>query len=72
MIGRVVANGIGGGIKHKYHWVKWLRDGPTEGPPKEEKVIEVIFRLINELILVFNQLLTIMKNVGFERWLQIS
>lgn len=41
--GRVVANGIGGGIKHKYHWIKWVRDGPTEGPPQVEKVIEVMF-----------------------------
>lgn len=41
--GRVVANGIGGGIKHKYHWIKWVRDGPAEGPPKVEKVVEVLF-----------------------------
>ncbi|OWR49954.1 large ribosomal subunit protein uL2m [Danaus plexippus] len=40
--GRVVAKGIGGGIKHKYHWINWVRDGPTEGPPQEEKVIEII------------------------------
>ncbi|XP_013183664.1 large ribosomal subunit protein uL2m [Amyelois transitella] len=40
--GRVVAKGIGGGIKHKYHWIDWLRDGPTEGPPQEEKVIQVM------------------------------
>uniref|UniRef100_A0A182T0J4 Uncharacterized protein n=1 Tax=Anopheles maculatus TaxID=74869 RepID=A0A182T0J4_9DIPT len=39
--GRLVAKGIGGGIKHKYHWVKWVRDGPSEGPPQIEKVIEV-------------------------------
>lgn len=41
--GRVVANGIGGGIKHKYHWIKWIRDGPKDlsEPPKEEKVLEV-------------------------------
>lgn len=39
--GRVVAKGIGGGIKHKYHWVAWIRDGPTEGPPQEEKVMQV-------------------------------
>lgn len=38
--GRVVAKGIGGGIKHKYHWINWIRDGPTEGPPQEEKVIQ--------------------------------
>ncbi|XP_008548230.2 39S ribosomal protein L2, mitochondrial [Microplitis demolitor] len=41
--GRLVAIGIGGGIKHKYHWIKWNRDGPTDPslPPKEEKVLEV-------------------------------
>lgn len=35
--------GIGGGIKHKYHWINWKRDGPTDlnEPPKEEKVLEV-------------------------------
>lgn len=41
--GRIVVKGIGGGIKHKYHWIKWVRDGPTEGPPQEEKVIDVLF-----------------------------
>ncbi|EGI57661.1 PREDICTED: 39S ribosomal protein L2, mitochondrial [Acromyrmex echinatior] len=41
--GRIVAKGIGGGIKHKYHWIKWIRDGPEDlnEPPKEEKVLEV-------------------------------
>ncbi|XP_011880716.1 PREDICTED: 39S ribosomal protein L2, mitochondrial [Vollenhovia emeryi] len=41
--GRVVAKGIGGGIKHKYHWINWFRDGPKDlnEPPKEEKVLEV-------------------------------
>lgn len=41
--GRVIAKGIGGGIKHKYHWIKWVRDGPTDlnVKPKEEKVLEV-------------------------------
>ncbi|KAK1122746.1 hypothetical protein K0M31_009188 [Melipona bicolor] len=41
--GRVVAKGIGGGIKHKYHWVQWIRDGPTDlnVPPKEDKVLAV-------------------------------
>ncbi|XP_018310964.1 39S ribosomal protein L2, mitochondrial [Mycetomoellerius zeteki] len=41
--GRVVAKGIGGGIKHKYHWIKWIRDGPEDlnEPPKEEKVLQV-------------------------------
>lgn len=35
--------GIGGGIKHKYHWIKWFRDGPKglDEPPKEEKVLDV-------------------------------
>ncbi|KAF9422490.1 hypothetical protein HW555_001888 [Spodoptera exigua] len=40
--GRVIAKGIGGGIKHKFHWIEWLRDGPKEGPPQEEKVIQVM------------------------------
>nr|CAD7442315.1 unnamed protein product [Timema bartmani] len=40
--GRVVAKGIGGGIKHKYHWIDWIRDGPKEGPPILEEVIEVL------------------------------
>ncbi|XP_034949906.1 39S ribosomal protein L2, mitochondrial [Chelonus insularis] len=41
--GRKVCIGIGGGIKHKYHWIKWKRTGPTdpEAAPKEEKVLEV-------------------------------
>ena len=25
--GRMIAKGIGGGIKHKYHWIKWVRNG---------------------------------------------
>lgn len=45
-LGRVVAKGIGGGIKHKYHWIDWLRDGSTEGPPQEEKVIQVFIIFI--------------------------
>lgn len=32
--GRVVVKGIGGGIKHKYHWIDWKRVGPKEGPPQ--------------------------------------
>ncbi|EAA07137.2 AGAP010450-PA [Anopheles gambiae str. PEST] len=40
--GRLIAKGIGGGIKHKYHWIKWVRDGPAEGPPQIEKVVDVI------------------------------
>lgn len=42
-IGRLVVKGIGGGIKHKYHWIKWVRDGPTDikEPPREDKVLEV-------------------------------
>ncbi|CAL7938057.1 unnamed protein product [Xylocopa violacea] len=41
--GRLVAKGIGGGIKHKYHWIKWARDGPTDinVPPKESKVLAI-------------------------------
>lgn len=42
--GRLVAKGIGGGIKHKYHWVRWIRDGPTDlnEPPKQSKVLAII------------------------------
>lgn len=40
--GRKVCEGIGGGIKHKYHWIKWLRDGPDQGPPQEEKVLRIM------------------------------
>lgn len=40
--GRVAVKGIGGGIKHKYHWIKWIRDGPTENPPQEEKVLQIL------------------------------
>ncbi|KAL7018641.1 hypothetical protein ACKWTF_010842 [Chironomus riparius] len=41
--GRVVAKGIGGGIKFKYHWIKFERDGPTEDvPPREEKVLQIL------------------------------
>lgn len=40
--GRVVCKGIGGGIKHKYHWIEWKREGPTEGPPQLEKVMRII------------------------------
>lgn len=35
--------GIGGGIKHKYHWIQYARDGPKEGPPIVEKVLDVLF-----------------------------
>lgn len=41
--GRIVAKGIGGGLKHKFHWIKWNREGPLDGPPQVEKVIDVIF-----------------------------
>lgn len=41
--GRMVAKGIGGGIKHKFHWIKWVRDGPLEGAPQVEKVVDVLF-----------------------------
>lgn len=40
--GRVVAKGIGGGIKHKFRWIKWIRDGPTDGTAQEERVIEIL------------------------------
>ncbi|XP_018322266.1 39S ribosomal protein L2, mitochondrial [Agrilus planipennis] len=40
--GRLVVKGIGGGIKHKYHWIAWKREGPKEGPPQVERVIKVI------------------------------
>jgi large subunit ribosomal protein L2 len=40
--GRVVAKGIGGGIKHKYHWIAWIRSGPKEGNPVEERVIQIM------------------------------
>lgn len=40
--GRLVVKGIGGGIKHKYHWIDWKRVGPKEGPPIVEKVIKII------------------------------
>lgn len=40
--GRLIAKGIGGGIKQKYHWIKWVRNGPAEGAPQVEKVIDVI------------------------------
>nr|CAI5853116.1 unnamed protein product [Callosobruchus analis] len=40
--GRMVVKGIGGGIKHKYHWIDWKRLGPTEGPPMEERVLQII------------------------------
>lgn len=40
--GRLTVKGIGGGIKHKYHWIWWNRRGPVEGPPQTEKVIKII------------------------------
>lgn len=41
--GRVVAKGIGGGIKHKYHWIDWIRIGPAEGPPQVKYDILTFF-----------------------------
>lgn len=38
-----MCKGIGGGIKHKFHWVQYVRDGPAEGPPQVERVLDVIF-----------------------------
>ncbi|XP_072379260.1 large ribosomal subunit protein uL2m [Diabrotica undecimpunctata] len=41
--GRMVVKGIGGGIKHKYHWIDWKRIGPSEeGKIQTEKVIKII------------------------------
>lgn len=40
--GRMVAKGIGGGIKQQYRWIKWVRDGPSEGAPQEEIVVELL------------------------------
>lgn len=41
--GRVVCNGIGGGVKHKYHWIDWIRAGPKDdSPPIEERVIQIL------------------------------
>lgn len=41
--GRLVVKGIGGGIKHKYHWIDWKRVGPKEeGKVQEEKVIKIM------------------------------
>ncbi|CAK9795224.1 39S ribosomal protein L2, mitochondrial [Anthophora plagiata] len=42
--GRRVVKGIGGGIKHKYHWIKWARDGPTDlnEPPREDRVLAIL------------------------------
>ncbi|ALC44133.1 mRpL2 [Drosophila busckii] len=40
--GRMVAKGIGGGIKQEYRWIKWVRDGPREGAPQEERVLELL------------------------------
>ncbi|XP_076174649.1 mitochondrial ribosomal protein L2 [Ptiloglossa arizonensis] len=41
--GRVIANGIGGGVKHKYHWIYWIRNGPTDlkENPREDRVLAV-------------------------------
>ncbi|XP_022904886.1 large ribosomal subunit protein uL2m [Onthophagus taurus] len=41
--GRMVVRGIGGGIKHKYHWIQWQRYGPKdESEPIVEKVIKIL------------------------------
>lgn len=37
-----VAKGIGGGVKHLFHWVKYDRDAP-EGVTQEERVIDILF-----------------------------
>lgn len=42
-LGRVVVATLGGGIKHKYHWIDWHRRGPNvEGEYYIEKVLELI------------------------------
>lgn len=40
--GKIVVKGLGGGIKHKYHWIDWKRVGPKEGPPLVERVIQIM------------------------------
>lgn len=40
--GRLVIKGLGGGIKHKYHWIDWKRIGPKNGPPLVERVMQII------------------------------
>lgn len=41
--GRLVIKGIGGGIKRKYHWIHWKREGPKDDvPPLAEKVIDIM------------------------------
>lgn len=42
--GRVVVNGLGGGIKQKYHWVDLKRFGPTgeHDPPRVDRVLEIM------------------------------
>lgn len=47
--GRLVVKGIGGGIKHKYHWIEWKRIGPKEGPPQVCCQIRNNYRLIMKL-----------------------
>ncbi|CRL05014.1 CLUMA_CG018042, isoform A [Clunio marinus] len=41
--GRKVVQGLGGGVKHKFHWIKYERDGPSgEGEVQLEKVLDII------------------------------
>lgn len=42
--GRVVVNGLGGGIKQKYHWVDLKRFGPTgeHDAPRIDRVLEIL------------------------------
>ncbi|XP_054283595.1 39S ribosomal protein L2, mitochondrial isoform X2 [Macrosteles quadrilineatus] len=40
--GRKVINRVGGGLKYKYLWVHWKREGPKEGPPLVEKVVQIV------------------------------
>lgn len=41
--GRVIVDGLGGGIKETVQWVHDYRTGPKDGsPPKEERVLKII------------------------------
>lgn len=43
-LGRVAVKGLGGGIKHKYHWVNLKRFGPTNenDPPRVDRVLQIM------------------------------
>uniref|UniRef100_A0A1B6K0D2 Uncharacterized protein n=1 Tax=Homalodisca liturata TaxID=320908 RepID=A0A1B6K0D2_9HEMI len=40
--GRKILKRVGGGLKYKYHWIQWKREGPKEGPPLVEKVMLIM------------------------------